>query len=88
MIGINAEVTRDYYQPPEPVVAAHCDECGGEIYDRSTYYEIPQFGLRPDRKICEDCIDDVIVNEFENMDFGSRLEAIGGQTRIAQQEEW
>ena len=88
MIGINAEVTRRYYQPPDPVAASHCDECGREIYERESYYEIPQFGLHPDKKICEDCIDDVIVNEFENMDFGSRLETIGGQTKVAQEEEW
>lgn len=82
MIGINAEVTRRYYQPPEPVAASHCDECGGEIYDRSTYYELDG------KRICEDCIDEAINNSFENLGFGERLEIVGGRARVAQEEEW
>lgn len=82
MVGINADVTRSYYQPPDPVVSAHCDECGGEIYERSTYYELD------DRKICEDCIDEAIINSFENLGFEERLELVGGRTRVAQEEEW
>lgn len=82
MVGINAEVTRRYYRPPDPVVSAHCDECGGEIYERSTYYELDG------RKICEDCIDEAIINSFEDFGFEERLELVGGMTRVAQEEEW
>ena len=84
MKGTNAEVTRDYYQPPDSVAVMRCDECGGMIYEGDKYYEITRFqGVQfaADKTVCKDCIDDVMVNEFENMSFSDRLETIGGEVR-------
>ncbi len=50
----NAEVTRDYYQPPDPVVAVHCDECGGEIYVGDIYLPI-SLGLH-EMVLCDECV--------------------------------
>lgn len=82
MIIKDAEVTRDYYQPPDPVVILHCDECGREIYERSTYYELDG------KNICDDCIDESIINSFENLGFEERLELVEGETKVAKEEEW
>jgi hypothetical protein len=38
-------------EPPEPVVVAHCAECGGEIYSGEEY------GFEVKTRICSECID-------------------------------
>lgn len=39
-------------EPPEDVIFAYCDYCGGEIYEGETYYAIDG------ENICTDCLRD------------------------------
>lgn len=76
-------IAHDFYQPDDPIVVSKCDYCGAEIYEGETCYEIP----RRYNPVCKDCINEVIVEEFEDFGFSDRLETVGGTTRIAGQEE-
>ena len=44
--------------PPEDVIFAECDHCGGEIYEGETYYEIDG------QYIHEDCLRDFAEKYF------------------------
>ena len=44
--------------PPEDVVFATCDHCGGEIYEGEEYYYIDG------QYICEDCLSDFAEKYF------------------------
>lgn len=76
-------IAHDFYQPDEPIVVSKCDRCEEEIYEGEICYEIPH-RYRP---ICEDCINDVMVEEFENFDFSSQLEVVGGVMKTASDNE-
>lgn len=76
-------VATDFYQPPDPIVVTRCDRCEEKIYEGETCYEIPN-RYRP---ICEDCINDVMVEEFENFDFSSQLEVVGGVMKTASEND-
>ena len=45
-------------EPPEDVIFAHCDRCGGEIYEGDTYYAIDG------QNICVDCLRDFASDYF------------------------
>ena len=76
-------IAHDFYQPDDPIVVSECDYCGAEIYEGETCYEIPGRYY----PVCKSCINEIMVQEFENFDFSSRLETVGGTTKIAGQEE-
>lgn len=76
-------IAHDFYQPDEPIVVSECDYCGAEIYDGEICYELPKI-YHP---VCKDCINEVLVNEFEDLDFSDRLEAAGGVKKIARDNE-
>lgn len=45
-------------EPPEDIIFAYCDYCGGEIYDGETYYAING------ETICTDCLRDFASGYF------------------------
>lgn len=45
-------------EPPEDVIFAHCDRCGGEIYEGDTYYAVDG------QNICVDCLRDFASDYF------------------------
>ena len=72
-------IAHDFYQPDEPIVVSECDYCGAEIYDGEICYELPKI-YHP---VCKDCINEVLVNEFENLDFSERLDMMCGRIYTA-----
>ncbi len=47
-------------EPPEDVVVAHCDYCGGEIYEGERHYVIDG------KRIHEDCLGDFAKDYFSD----------------------
>ncbi len=79
----NAEVTRDYYQPPDPVVVLHCDAYGCEIYDRDIYYRLNG------KNYCENCIEEVLQDEFDSLSLLDKLDLLDGSAETAEErKEW